>query len=183
MDDVFQCSLVGFAGDGYEWRSGPFVQFPEGTEHDEPALIALGGTDRHYKPETDLFLKFAAIDPEDDAQILAFAGSYGLLQPANRYAPSRTPSSETAKASVGELRSLWRKNLPPMKMAVSLWQAINNSDRALLAKTVVWQNPHHIVFHWPPSSDWNTPWSTHATIASTAVNPDFLKRFPPAAMW
>ena len=55
-----------------------------------------------YKPEPDLFLKFASVDANADAEMLSFANSYGLLgggprwiEPApKRKAQNRQPSPE-----------------------------------------------------------------------------------------
>lgn len=177
MEDVFQF-IWKVREDGYEWRDGPFLPFTiDATEQaDGPALIGLGQSQRHYQPEPNLFLKFAAIDPGSDSQILSFANTYGLLESARFYFPKRK-KGEPVQSFLGELRSRWVENLHPMKQAVSLWDAITSKDTSLLEKCVVWESSQHITYHWPPSSDWQTPWSTHATIASPQVNQDFLTRF------
>ena len=165
--------------DGYEWRSGPIRLFgADVRKHDEPALIELGENSRPYKPEPDLFLKFASIDPNSDAEILRFANSYGLLGGGPRWiAPEPGHTGAKTKAVTGELRSHWQEHLHRMKAAVTLWEAIKAEDSSVLASCIRWRSRDHITYDWPPSSEWTTPWSTHATIASPGVNPHLLERF------
>lgn len=167
--------------EGYEWRNGPFWAFEaDGERHDEPALIELGETPRPYKPDPDLFLKFASVSPDADAEILSFANSYGLLGGDPRcLAPEPKHKGEGTTAVTGELRSHWQEHLHKMKAAVSLWQAINSDDTALLAKCIRWRSPDHVTYEWPPSSEWLTPWSSRGIITSPGVNPHLLKRFRP----
>ena len=50
---------------GTNGSSGPIRAFGGSVQkYDEPALIALGENSRPYKPEPDLFLKFASVDAE-----------------------------------------------------------------------------------------------------------------------
>ena len=178
MYELFQL-IWQVSEDGYEWRSGPFRLFEADLrKHDEPALIALGENSRPYKPEPDLFLKFASIDPNADAESLRFANSYGLLGGASRWlGPEPKRKGEVTTSVTGELRSHWQGHLHRMKAAVSLWQAINAEDTSVLAKCIRWRGPNHITYEWPPSSDWTTPWSTHATIAAPGINSHLLERF------
>src|ERR1039458_3758295 len=119
--------------DGHEWRSGPIRLFgADVRKHDEPALIELGKNSRPYKPEPDLFLKFASIDPNSDAEVLRFANSYGLLGGGPRWiAPEPERKGEKTTAVTGELRSHWQGNLHRMKAAVSVSQAINAEDTSV----------------------------------------------------
>jgi hypothetical protein len=168
--------------DGYEWRSGPFTSIPPKSENfDEPALVALGERPLPYRPEDHLFVKFAAIDPNADTEILNFANSYGLLGggPLLRRAPKPGHKGGTIASVRGELRSHWQEHLHRMKAAVTLWQAIHAKDTSVLAKCIRWPSPAHVTYEWPPSSEWITPWSTHATIASREINPHLLDRFRP----
>ena len=98
---------------------------PDVRKYDEPALIALGENSRPYKPEPDLFLKFASVDPDADAEILRFANSYGLLGGGPRWiAPEPKRKGTETTAVTGELRSHWQEHLHGMKAAVTLWKAI-----------------------------------------------------------
>jgi hypothetical protein len=176
MYELFQF-IWQVAEDGCEWRTGPFMPFPTTEKHDEPALIALGENARSYKPEPDLFLKFASIDPNSDAEILRFANSYGLLGGGPRWIAQPEHKGAKTAAVTGELRSHWQEHLHRMKAAVTLWEAIKAEDTSLLARCIRWRSRDHITYDWPPSSEWITPWSTHATIASPGVNPHLLERF------
>jgi len=164
--------------EGYQWR-GPVREFDVAVNrHDEPALIELGETRRPYKPEPDLFLEFASIDPNSDAEILRFANSYGLLGSGLRtLAPEPKRKGERITAATGELRSHWQEHLHRMKAAVSLWEAIKAADTSVLDRCIRWRSRDHVTYDWPPSSEWTTPWSTHATIASPTTNSHLLKRF------
>src|SRR5260370_36089368 len=107
--------------EGYEWRGGPFTPFPTNEKHVEPALIELSETPRPYKPEPDLFLKFASIDPNSDAEILQFANSHGLLGAGPRWIAPEPERKEARTTAVnGERRAHWREHLHPKKAAVSL---------------------------------------------------------------
>ena len=131
-----------------------------------------------YKPEPDLFLKFASVDPNADAEILSFANSYGLLGGGPRWiapAPKRKGSETTTVT--GEVRSHWQEHLHRMKAAVTLWVAIQGEDSSVLASCIRWRSRDHVTYDWPPSSELTTPWSTHATIASPGINSHLLKRF------
>ena len=177
MYELFQF-IWQVAEDGCEWRSGPFTPFPTKEKYDEPALIELGENSRPYKPEPDLFLKFASIDPNSDAEILRFANSYGLLGGGPRWiAPEPEHKGVKTKALTGELRSHWQEHLQRMKAAVTLWEAIKAEDSSVLASCIRWRSRDHITYDWPPSSEWTTPWSTHATIASPRINSHLLGRF------
>src|ERR1700734_2798048 len=108
MYELFQF-IWHVAEDGHEWRNGPFKQFAADTRnHDEPALIALGEKSRPYKPDPNLFLKFASVDPRADLEILRFANSYGLLGGGSRLVAPEPKRKETPTTGVtGELRSHW----------------------------------------------------------------------------
>jgi hypothetical protein len=107
MYELFQ--FIGHVSEeGYEWRGGPFRAFPTNEKHVEPALIELAGNSRPYKPEPDLFLKFASVDPNADAEILSFANSYGLLGGGPLWiAPEPERKVTKTNAVTGELRCLW----------------------------------------------------------------------------
>jgi hypothetical protein len=167
------------AEDGYEWRSGPIRAFgPDVRKYDEPALIELGENSRPYKPGPDLFLKFASVDPEADEEILRFANSYGLLGGGPRWiAPEPKRKSAETTAVTGELRSHWQEHLHRMKAAVTLWEAIQREDSSVLASCIRWRSRDRVTYDWPPSSEMTTPWSTHATIASSGINSHLLERF------
>jgi hypothetical protein len=66
-----------------------------------------------------------------------------------------------------------------MKAPVSLWEAIHAKDTSVLAKCIRWPSPDHVTYEWPPSTEWITPWSTKATIASREINSHLLDRFRP----
>ncbi len=164
--------------DGYKWQTGHFYAFDvKPNRHDGPALVALGDAAIPYKPEPDLFLKFASVDADSDLDILKFASEYGLLGGSPMIAPE-PPKGETRQTITGELRSHWQNHLYDMKAAVSLWLAIRTEDTDLLAQCIEWRSDQHITYVWPPSSDWRTPWSIHATIASSS-DTELLKRFRP----
>jgi len=178
MYELFQ--FIGqVAEDGHEWRNGPIRTFgPDIRKYDEPALIALGENSRPYKPEPDLFLKFASVDPDSDEEILRFANSYGLLGGGPRWIapPPKRKCLETT-AVTGEVRSHWQENLQRMKAAVTLWEAIQGEDSSVLTRCIRWRSRDHVTYDWPPSSELTTPWSTHATIASSGINSRLLERF------
>jgi hypothetical protein len=166
------------AENGYEWQAGHFRAFDlTPNRHDGPALVARGDAAIAYKPESDLFLKFAGIEADSELEILKFASEYGLLGGSPTIA-LELPKGESTKAITGELRSHWQNHLHDMKAAVSLWLAIRTEDTELLAKCIKWRSDRHITYAWPPSSDWRTPWSIHATIASP-LDTELLKRFRP----
>ncbi len=178
MYELFQF-IWQVAEDGHEWRSGPIRVFGANVrKHDEPALIALGENSRPYKPDPDLFLKFASIDPNADVEILHFANSYGLLGRGPRWiAPEPERKGASTTAVTGELRSHWQEHLHGMKAAVTLWEAIKAENSSVLASCIHWRRRDHITYDWPPSSELNTPWSTHATIAAPGINSHLLERF------
>jgi hypothetical protein len=164
------------AEDGYEWQGGHFRALDvKPNRYEGPALVALGDAAIAYKPEPGLFLKFASVDADSDPDILKFASEYGLLGGSPLIAPE-PPKGETRQTITGELRSHWQNHLHDMKAAVSLWQAIREKDTGLLARCIEWRSDQHITYVWPPSSDWQTPWSIHATIASPS-DTELLKRF------
>lgn len=163
--------------EGYEWRGGPFTPFPTNEKHEEPALIELGENSRLYKPEPGLFLKFASVEPNTDAEILRFANSYGLLGGGPRWiAPKPERKGAKTTAITGELRSHWQDYLHRMKAAVTLWEAIKSENASVLAGCIRWRSHDRITYDWPPSSELTTPWSTHATIASSGINSHLLER-------
>ena len=178
MYELFQF-IWHVAEDGHEWRSGPIRAFGGNVQkYDEPALVALGENARAYKPEPDLFLKFASVDANADAEMLSFANSYGLLGGGPRWiepAPKQKGSEPTTVT--GEVRSHWQEHLNRMKAAVTLWRAIQGEDSSVLASCIHWRSRNHVIYDWPPSSELTTPWSTHATIASPGINPHLLERF------
>src|ERR1700691_3233783 len=134
MYELFQF-IWQVAEDGHEWRSGPIRVFRTDVRtHDEPALVALGENSRPYKPEPNLFLEFASIDPNSDAEILRFANSYGLLGDGPRWIAPEPKREGTERTGVtGELRSHWQEHLHRMKAAVTLWRAIQGGDSSVLA--------------------------------------------------
>jgi hypothetical protein len=178
MYELFQF-IWEVAEDGYEWQSGPMLAFTADVRrHDEPALVALGENSRAYKPERDLFLKFASVNPDADVEILRFANSYGLLGGGLRWiAPEPKRKNARTTSVTGELRSYWQEHLHRMKAAVTLWEAIKADDSSLLASCIHWRSHDHVTYDWPPSSEFTTPWSTHATIASSRINSHLLERF------
>ena len=166
------------AENGYEWQAGHFRAFDlKPNRHNGPALVARGEAAIAYKPVPDLFLKFASIDADSELEILKFASEYGLLGGSPMIAPEPS-KGETSKTITGELRSHWQNHLHDMKAAVSLWLAIRTEDKDLLAQCIEWRSDRHITYVWPPSSEWRTPWSIHATIASPS-DTELLKRFRP----
>lgn len=178
MYELFQL-IWRVSEDGHEWRTGPFRAFgADFRKHDEPALVELGENSRAYKPEPDLFLKFASVDPDSHADMLIFANSYGLLGGGPRWiAPEPKQRGKRTTAVVGELRSHWQQHLHRMKAAVTLWQTIRAGDSSTLAACIRWRSRDHVTYDWPASSEMTTPWSTHATIASPGINPHLLERF------
>jgi hypothetical protein len=177
MYELFQF-IWHVAEDGHEWRSGPIRAFGGNVQkYDEPALIALGENSRPYKPEPNLFLEFASIDPNSDAEILRFANSYGLLGGSpQRISPEPNRKGTETTGVTGELRSHWQEHLHRMKAAVTLWRAIQGGDSSVLASCIHWRSRDHVTYDWPPSSELTTPWSTHATIASSGINSHLLER-------
>jgi hypothetical protein len=160
----------------YEWQAGHFRAFDvKPNRQDGPALVARGDAAIAYKPVPDLFLEFASIDADSELEILKFASEYGLLGGSPMIAPEPS-KGETTKTITGELRSHWQNHLHDMKAAVSLWLAIRTEDKDLLAQCIEWRSDQHITYVWPPSSDWRTPWSIRATIASPS-DAELLKRF------
>ena len=129
MYELFQF-IWHVAEDGHEWQSGPMRPITvDVRKHGEPALIALGERSRPYKPEPNLFLKFASVDPDADLEILRFANSYGLLGGGPRTIAPEPKRKETPTAGVtGELQSHWQQHLHRMKAAVTLWEAIKADD-------------------------------------------------------
>lgn len=178
MYELFQF-IWQVAEDGYEWRRGPIRAFaPDLRKYDEPSLIELGENSRPYKPESDLFLKFASVDPDADQEMLRFANSYGLLGGGPRWiAPEPKRKGTETTAVTGELRSHWQEHLHGMKAAVTLWRAIEGEDSSVLAGCIRWRSRDHVTYDWPSSSELNTPWSTHATIAAPEINSHLLERF------
>ncbi len=178
MYELFQF-IAHVAEDGHEWQPGPIQAFgPDVRKYDEPALIALGENSRPYKPEPDLFLKFASVDAEADAEILSFANSYGLLGGGPRWMALQPQHKGAAPTTVtGEPRSHWQEHLHGMKAAVTLWRAIEGEDSSVLASCIRWRSRDRITYDWPASSELTTPWSTHATIAAPEINSHLLERF------
>ena len=178
MYELFQF-IWQVAEDGHEWRSGPIRVFRTDVRtHDEPALVALGNNSRRYKPEPNLFLEFASIDPDSDAEILRFANSYGLLGGGPRWMAEEPKHKAAVPTTVtGELRSRWQEHLHGMKAAVTLWKAIEGEDSSVLASCIRWRSRDHVTYDWPASSELTTPWSTHATIAAPGINSHLLERF------
>lgn len=166
---------------GYAWREGPFsVRFGLNLETLEgAALVPIGESEIAYQPKPDLFLEFASLDLDSDPTILAFANQYGLLGGGPLWLkPEANHKGERVAGVKGEVRSYWQEHLRDMKAAVSLWQAINFEDQTVLEQCIRWRSAKHVTYEWPPSSDWSTPWSIHATIASPS-QPEILKRLKP----
>jgi hypothetical protein len=165
---------------GYEWKEGKFFVIGDDSAHEGPALVSLGQFDRVYVPEPELFLKFAAVDPDQDDKILEFANSYGLLGFSPLWLFPKSPSKSVKTTNIcGELRSHWHEHLHSMKAAVSLWEALRKENMKLLSQCILWRGADRVDYNWPPSSDFSTPWSTHVTIASKQVDPELLNRFKP----
>ncbi len=160
-----------------EWKDGKFLVIGDSSEHEGPALVPIGQTDRAYVPDPDLFLKFTSIDPDQHEKILEFANSYGLLGFSPLWLFPKSGSKDQRTTNIfGELRSHWHEHLHSMKAAVSLWEALRKDDTKVLSQCIVWRGTDRVDYNWPPSSDFFTPWSTHVTIASKQVNPDLLDR-------
>src|SRR5665213_3115217 len=176
MYDIIQF-IWGASEDGYEWLDGPFATFSkEQSVGTEPALVPLGEASRSYHPRDDLFLEFAGVGADEDAQMLAFANNYGLLGGGPLWI---TPKHKGETTSVhGEFRSHWQQHLHRMKAAVSLWTAIKRTDRDVLNRCIHWKGREGVTYQWPPADE-TSPWSTHATIASREINPHLLDRFRP----
>jgi len=168
---------------GYEWQTGRFrATGTEGTleEYDGPALVPIGDSERRYVPSPDLFLEFASIDPDREGRIVKFANSYGLLGGGPLWLYPKPARKGAGGAGVdGEMRSHWQGHLHKMKAAVSLWEALRTQDSKLLSQCIQWHGAERVDYKWPPSSDWPTPWSTRATIASKQTNPLLLDRLRP----
>src|SRR5258705_12021160 len=163
--------------EGYEWRGGTFTPFPTDEKHVGPALIELGENSRPYKPEPDLFLKFASIDPNTDAEILRFANSYGLIGGGPRWiAPEPERKGVKTTAVTGELRSHWQEHLHRMKAAVTLWEAIKADDTSVLARCIHLRGRGHINYQMPPPPEWTTPRRNHAPIAPPRIKLNLLQR-------
>ena len=160
---------------GYEWKHGKFIAFGDTQDHQGPMLVPVREVERVYVPPRNLFLEFASLDPTRDDDILKFATAYGLLGGA----PVLFPKRERTFPLRGEPKSHWVEQLHHMKAAVSLREALRANDTELLSRCIKWRGTDRIDYHWPPSSDLMTPWSTHATIASKDINPDLFKQFRP----
>jgi hypothetical protein len=168
---------------GYEWRTGRFTMMGAGGKPEEregPALAPVGDFERPYVPSPDLFLEFASVDPDQEGRILAFANGYGQLGDSSRWLFPKPPRKGVKTTGVdGELRSHWQEHLHKMKAAVSLWEALRRQDTKLLSQCIQWRGAERVDYEWPPSSDFSTPWGTHATIASKQTNPHLLGRLRP----
>jgi hypothetical protein len=178
MYELFQI-IWQVAEDGYEWRPGPIQALgPNVRKYDEPALIALSDNQRPYKPKPELFLEFASVKPDSDVEILRFANSFGLLGGRPQWMAQEPKHKGAVPTTVtGELRSHWQEHLQGMKAAVTLWEAIRDENSSVLASCIRWRSRDHVTYDWPPSSEWTTPWSTHATIAAPGINSHLLKQF------
>ncbi len=168
---------------GYEWRGGRFA-FLTGTgsteEREGPALVPIGNTERQYVPRPDLFFEFAAVDPDNDEAVLAFANRYGLLGASPAWLFRKPQSRGVATTDTGgELRSHWQEHLRGMRAAASLWEALRKQDSKRLSQCIHWRGKDRVEYVWPPSADWSTPWSTHAVVASKQINQHLLERCRP----
>jgi hypothetical protein len=173
VNDFFQFVLTVSEG-GYAWREGTFlvVCLPDPPEEREgSALIQLGTAVRAIPPPSEkVFLDFADLDPEDDAALLAFANTNGLLTGGEMLYPRR-PGQPTQGAP-GELREFWQEQIRLMAAAVALWKAIRAEDMQALSAVIRWRGDDCVDYEGPP-------FHTYRTIAAPGQREFLLKRMEP----
>lgn len=132
-NQLFDC-MAEVSQSGYEWRM----------ESGEPFLVPLDprAERRRYDPlaeTTALFREFADLSMSEDS-ILGFANMYGSM---GRFLASHRPD---ILRKYGESRSQWFYKINEMKIAVGLWDMVQNKDSDGLARHIQWVSHDRVAF-------------------------------------
>jgi hypothetical protein len=123
-----------------------FVPFLPDGGRPAPALAAIGNKARRIPIPDELFLEFAELDPESDADILGFANAHGLLGVRPPLGLITAGKELPQDRITGELKSDWSVRIRQMKKATEIWMAVKTKNTELLAERVRWAGPRHIEY-------------------------------------
>jgi hypothetical protein len=162
---------------GYQWRElYEFATNGRPKLSTKPALYLTYGDPkgqlRPYEPlrqQPALFRIFAEVALDPDA-ILQFANAHGVLG-----APLSVWVTDKKKGLyAGESPNAWLGEIAAMREAVTLWDAAEQADQAVLRRFVHWaSSPTRVDYH----SDTNL-----VEIASDDRSPEMLRRFVPGEL-
>jgi hypothetical protein len=135
------------AAAGYAWKESLFVPFPpDSKDRPAPALAPIGGKSRRTPIPDELFLEFAALDPESDTDILAFANAHGLLGIRAPLGVIAAGKERPEDRIIGELKSDWGICIRQMKKATEIWMAVKTQNMELLSERIHWAGPRHVEY-------------------------------------
>ena len=133
-----------------------------------------------------LHRNFAALNCDNEKDILKFANKYGLL--GHTLILSQPPRSPVI---MGESLSVWRELNTKLGTLLPIWDMVKNEDAGKLGKYVIWSNPDSVMMSFCIKRDGNrniltsggrkpTKLGEAATIqllADRNVNPHLLNRW------